>query len=174
MGIVRLVGVDEREVEPLPRRQGPQRLDRGRDAQLDLVVDAGALPVLPGDGGPLLVDVAAQERAVVRQATGDADRRVPGERPDLDRVPGADEARQQCHERPLLGSDLHHRDAAERLGLGDEVPLHVVERRRVGDEVIVDGLGEEERLRCVRHATEATRARTGAVPPRRSACRTRA
>ena len=63
-----------------------ERLDTGRDAELDAVVDAGFGPVLAGGRGPLLGDVAAEQVPVGREAPGDAQRRVAGEGADLDRV----------------------------------------------------------------------------------------
>src|SRR5262249_42966275 len=89
--VVRLVGVDEREVELLPRRKLSERVAGRCEPKLDLPVEPGALPVLPGDGRPFLVHVAAQERAVAGKTPGDADRRVARERADLDRRPGTDE-----------------------------------------------------------------------------------
>ncbi len=59
--VAALVGVDEREVDDGVGRQRAQRLDRGRDPQLDAVVDAGERPVLACDVGPLGTDVAAQQ-----------------------------------------------------------------------------------------------------------------
>ena len=51
-----------------------QRLDRGADLQLDLVRDAGLLPVRAADRGPLLGDVAAEQASVVGQPARGAQR----------------------------------------------------------------------------------------------------
>jgi 3-hydroxyisobutyrate dehydrogenase len=83
-----LVRVDEREVELLGARQRAERVDGGAQSQLDLVRQARLLPVLPGQRGPFLVDVAAGQVAVIGEPPGDADRRVAGERAHLDRRAG--------------------------------------------------------------------------------------
>ena len=66
--------------------QRGEGLERGCDAQVDAVGHAGERPVLAGDRGPLLADVAADQRAVGAEAASDAERRVAGERADLDGV----------------------------------------------------------------------------------------
>ena len=103
--------------------------------QLDAVGDAGALPRAPGDRGPLLGHVAAQQPAVGGEPARDAQRRVAGERADLDRRARAEQPREHREERALLGRDLHARDRAERARLVDQRELHRVGRRAVPDEV---------------------------------------
>ena len=113
--VVRLVGVDEGEVEGFGSallQQRRERLGRGREAKLDALGDAGLLPVAAGDAGPFVADVAADELAVGRQRGRDRQRAVAGEGADLDRPARADELRQQREQRALVGADLHARRAA--------------------------------------------------------------
>src|SRR5258708_39545198 len=61
-----LVGVDEGEVElarETLRQQPVERLERGRDGELDAALDARLLPIAPRDAGPLLAHIAAPELA---------------------------------------------------------------------------------------------------------------
>ena len=125
--VARLVGVDEREVDGRLGRQCTERLDRGRDGELDAVVDVGALPRVPTDRRPLLAHVAAQQRAAVGEPTRDAQRRVPGERADLHHAADPQQPREEGHEGALLGRDLHDRQVGHlRPRLVDEPLLHVV------------------------------------------------
>ena len=73
----------------------------------------GACHAVARHGGPLLAHVAAQQRAAGGQATGDAQRRVPGEGADLDGAAGADQPGEQCEQLALIGSDLHARHRAQ-------------------------------------------------------------
>jgi hypothetical protein len=116
-------------------RQRLERLDTWRDAELDATLDTGLLAVLARDRRPFFGDIATEQVPVCREAARDAQRRVAGERPDLDRVARADELSEQGHERALLRRDLHHRDPAECGGLLDQRTLHVVRRGAVCDEV---------------------------------------
>ncbi len=63
LGVARLVGVDEREVELLAWRQCAQGFQARADPELDPVGDPGFLPRRAGDRGPLLADVTAQPAA---------------------------------------------------------------------------------------------------------------
>ena len=130
--VVGLVGVDEGEVHRWLGRQAPQRLQRRGDAQVDAVGHAGSLPVRPGDGGPLLGDVAAQQPPARRQSLGDRQGRVARERPDLHRETRSQQPDQHRHERTLHRVDLHPPDVAERLGGRDEILLHLVGRAGMG------------------------------------------
>jgi len=77
---------------------------------------------------------------VVGQAARDADRRVPGERAHLDRLPRAGDPDQHRQQLALVVRDLHPRTAAElSVGLLREVAQHVVGVLGVGQEVVVDG-----------------------------------
>ena len=89
-----------------------------------------------------MLELAAIELAVLGQPARDADRRVAGEGADLDRAPGADRAREQRHERALVGGDLHHRHVAlVALGLGREAASSVVLARAALDHVAVELVG---------------------------------
>jgi hypothetical protein len=122
-----LVGVDEREVQEGLGGQRAQGLDGRRDPQLDAVGDPGPLPVAPRDRRPLLAHVAGEQVPVVGQAAGDADRGVAGERADLHRLPGTDQAHQQSEELALVVRDLHAGAVAElAVGLRGEVAEHLV------------------------------------------------
>src|ERR1700685_1809153 len=97
------------------------------------------LPVLPGDPGPLLADVAAQQRSAGGEASGDADRGVTGEGSDLDRRPGLGELREQGHEGALLGSDLQAGLGREQVrGLVGQLPQDSVRRAAVRGEIRVE------------------------------------
>ena len=85
-------------------------------------VDARPRPRPPGDGRVLLADVAAQQVAAGRQAAGDADRREPGERADLDGLAGADEAGEQRQQGALVGADLHPGGPTELGACGPAAP----------------------------------------------------
>ncbi len=104
--VARLVGVDERQVEPI----GPERREgvggRG-DPQLDELGDSGRFPRATRDGGPLVAHVAAQHRAVGREGECHRRRAIAGERADLDDAPCPDRPNEERHERPLLWRDLH-------------------------------------------------------------------
>ena len=106
-GVSGLVGIDEREVEHLAVGQRRQGLGGGADADFDAIGDAGVLEVARGDLGELLAELAAEQAPGGLEAAGDADRRVAGERADLERLAGADRARQERHERALVRRDLH-------------------------------------------------------------------
>ena len=67
-------------------------------------------------------------RPSVGEPAGDAQRRVAGERSDLDCRARADEPREQREERTLLGCDLHPGHRTERARLFDERELHLVGR----------------------------------------------
>ncbi len=108
--VSRLVGIDEGEVEglALPRgQQSIQRLVRGRQSQVDLVVDSRRPPVTPGDRGPLLADVAGDDAAVVWQRRSHGQGGVTREHPDFDVAARTGEPGQQCHELALFRCDLH-------------------------------------------------------------------
>ena len=79
-----------------------------------------------------------------RQAAGDAERRVPGERAHLDGVAGAHDPGEQGQQRPLVGADLHPAAIAERVHrLVVQRPQHLVGWRRPGRDVVEDGGVEE-------------------------------
>src|ERR1017187_9271604 len=65
---------------------------------------AGPLPEAPCHRRPLGADVAADQVPVREQPPGDADRRIPGERPPLDGLAGTEEAHQQPEQGPLVGA----------------------------------------------------------------------
>ena len=117
--------------------------------QVDAIGDAGALPRVAADGGPLLAHVAAEQPAFGPQPTCDRERRVPGERADLDRAPRAHRPHEHLHEHGLVVADLH-RDAADRcvsLVIACRSRWHRVGPGRVRGGVRVDRrIGE---LRCV-------------------------
>ena len=97
-------------------------------------VEAGRDPGLAGDRRVLLADVAAQQVTARGQAPGDADRREPGERADLDGLAGADEAGQQRQQRALVGADLHAGGPAELGRAGLQLQQHLVGgARALGD-----------------------------------------
>ena len=63
--VVGLVGVDEAHVEVLAFGEGTQRLQGGPEAEVDLALHTRFDPVAAADRRPLLVDVAAEQLAVV-------------------------------------------------------------------------------------------------------------
>ena len=161
--VARLVGIDEGQVDHGIGRERPQRLDRRGDAQVDAIGDAGRLPVAPADRRPLVADVARDHAAALSEPAGQAQGRVAGERPDLDDGPRPDQPGQQGHERALLRRDLHHRDAAELLRLGDQRLLMRVGRRAVGHHVRVQ-LGREREVLGVGHGARRYRPAVPATP----------
>lgn len=109
-------------------QQGVEGLERGREMQVDLPVQAGFSPVPACDRGPFLAHVARDQLTVLGQRERDGQRAVPGERADLDAASRSDQLDQERHERTLVGGDLHVRarepcsfltEAAEHLRLVD-------------------------------------------------------
>src|SRR5271156_3330502 len=111
--VVRLVSVDECEVEGVRCGQRLQRLGGGGPLERYFVRDAGALPIAAPEAGPFFVDVAAQQLTVGGQCSGHAQRAVAGERADFDGGARADCSDEDSHEGALLGSDLHPADPAQ-------------------------------------------------------------
>ena len=96
-----------------------------------------------GDLLGLRIDVARHELAIVGERFGHAQRRVPGEHPDLEDALRADHSHDHAEERALDASDLHLRPL--HLFVRDDAKL-VEERRHgigVSGGVIFDGLGNE-------------------------------
>ena len=144
VGVLRLAGVDEREVERAlgaVREQRVERLERRREPEVDAVGDAGLGPVAPRDRRPLLGDVAAHDRAVRRHRQCHDQRGVAGERPDLEAALRAGQLDEQRQQRALLRGDLHVvlrderrllAEAGEDLRLADAVLDEVLPRGRPG------------------------------------------
>src|SRR4029453_10280609 len=122
----------------------------GPGPHLAAVRAAGLGEVAAPDLRPLLAQLASEQATVVRQAAGDADRRVPGERSQLERPPRPDPPHQQRDQRALVGSDLHHGDVAERRRLIGEAPQDVVLAGAVLDQVAVQLVVERGVLRSHR------------------------
>src|SRR5271165_4106347 len=137
--VAALVGVDEGQVEERLVGQRHERVHGRPEPQLYPIVQARLLPVLPGYRGPLLADVAAQQRSAGRESAGDANRGVTGEGPDLDRRGDPGELREQGHEGALFGSDLQARLVRVQLsGLVGQLPQDGVGRAAVRGEVRVE------------------------------------
>ena len=145
VGVAGLVGVDEDEVEVLALGQLAKRLGGGAGDDLDTVGDAGRLEVARRRLGVLLGELEAEQAAGRRQPAGDRDRRVAGEGPDLERLLRADRAREELHERALVGRDLHRRDRAHRRRFLLDAREDLVLARPVLDHVGVEVVVE---LRC--------------------------
>src|SRR2546422_735114 len=130
--VVLLVGIDEDEIErPLELRQ---RLERRREPQLDLVLDARLLPEAARERGPLGVDVAAQYAAIRGQRERDREGAVAGERADLQAASGADRLHEKRHELSLVGADLHSGMGIRRRGFA-QLAQHSGFAHRVLDDV---------------------------------------
>jgi hypothetical protein len=143
------------------RDQLVERRHCGADAQIDLVRDTGLHPMRLADRSPLDRHVAGDQTPVAAHRFRDRERRVAGERADLECAPHARQLYDQLHERGLLGRDLHHRH--RKLGrLVDELLLHFVDRLRVREQVAVDLGIQEEGLRGVGHVAELTAPRHAA------------
>src|SRR5271170_2447750 len=70
----------------------------------------------------------------------------------------AEQPGQDSHERTLLRGNLHPREVAHlRLGLADQPALHLVGRRPVRGEVLVNLRRETEGLRLISHARNLPR-----------------
>jgi hypothetical protein len=138
--VVRLVRVDEREIEAARLAVGEQRLHRiGRrpDPQIDLAGHAGALPELAAHGGVVLAHVAGDDAPVRGQREGHAQRAVAGEDADLDAAPGADRLGEEPHQRTLRRPDLHA--AARHLrGGGAQRLLRGMLAHAVGEDVVLE------------------------------------
>ncbi len=151
-----LVGIDEGEVV-LPggagREAGVERRERRRQLQVDLVRDAGLLPVWPADPRVGFADVAGEQLAVVGQRQRHRERAVAGEDADLERATSSHQPHQQRHELALLGRDLH---AAVRLLArgGAQGGLRGVLAQRVIQQVVVERVvqvqGAARHGRCLR------------------------
>ena len=150
--VTALVGVDEREVERLLVGQRAQRVDGRAEPQLDAVLQASLLPVLPGHRGPFLTDVAAQQPSARGQPAGDADGGITREGADLDRRGGACDLGQQRHERTLLRGDRQVGLVREQVrGLVRQLPEDGVRRTAVRGEVRVEV--KADLLGAPRHGT---------------------
>ena len=88
-------------------------------------------------------------RPVVRQGQRDRERRVPREHADLEAAARAHEARQQPHELPLLGGDLHA-GVRMRGGFLPQLPQQVRLAQRHRQQVLVERI--RERDRAIGHA----------------------
>src|ERR1017187_554741 len=119
--------------------QGAQRAQRRAQPQFDPVGEAGLLPVGRRQRGPVRIDIAADQPPSLGQAAGQADRGIPGEGADLNRLARADQTAQQGHERALLRADLQDYAVGEtpRRLLG-QVPQQRVRRAAVRDDVLMD------------------------------------
>ena len=129
--VLGLVGIDERQVDRHVVRKSPQRVERRAYAHLDVVGHAGLGPGRPADVGPLLGSVTADEPSVGRHGPGHGQRRVAGERPDLDGQLGLQCGGEDAHEGPLERPDLHVGLSPEVGGGADQLLLHPIGRGRV-------------------------------------------
>jgi hypothetical protein len=156
--VVLLVGVDEDEVERALERF--ERLERGPDAVIDPIGDAGFLGIAAGDRGRLLIDVEADNPAALGQVERHRDRGVAGEGADLEDSLGPREPDEPAEELPLERPDHHLGPVADRAGLLLEAAEEVCIGGRVLERVTLDVLVDDEA-----HSTLPTR--THALwPPR--------
>ena len=99
--------------------------------------------MLASNRGPLLADVTTDQAARWPDAARKAERRVTGERTDLDDVACAEAAGEDLEERALVATDLHAAGITGAfLGRGHQLTLYVVGlggmRRDVVGELLVD------------------------------------
>ena len=142
--VVRLVGVDEDEVERAVQRG--DRVEGAAEADLDAVGVRALLdePASEGDGG--LVDVTGDDSPAPREAGGHRQGRVPGEGADLQHAPGARHRHQHLQEPTLERPDHHPVLVLEvDLGLDREGQQVLGQRRRVPLGVLLDVLGDDRR-----------------------------
>ena len=112
------------------------RVEGGGEPQVDPVGDPGPLPVAARHRGPFFADVAGEQGAVVGEAAGQADRRIPGEGADFDDVACPDELGEQGEEQSLFGGDLHADVVGEEpFGFRGQVGQHFVDGGAVRDQV---------------------------------------
>ena len=88
-----------------------------------------------------------------------------GERADLDGRPRADGSGEQGEQHDLVGSGLHAGDGAQVSGGLDELGLDRIERRRVGDHVVVQRVVEGEGSAHPRDATGGPEGHSSTTPP---------
>ena len=115
--VVLLVGVDEHQIEITA--QPGQCLQCGADDDLDPVGDSGAAHVLRGDLGVAGVVLESHHTALGSDSAGQTDRRVPGQRADLQSPACATDAGQQIQQARTLRGDLDRRQTRGlRVGEG--------------------------------------------------------
>ena len=154
-----LVGVDEAQVKRGFPGQGGEGGGGRSQAQRHAIRQARLAPVGLGNTGPILVHVQAEQPPPGTHATGQAEGRIAREGAHLNGVPGAHHPRQPLHEHPLLRSNLHPGHRPQRLGGGNQGPLHLVRATPVVQDVAVKirtqekGLGLNRGLGrwCLRH-----------------------
>ena len=114
------------------------RLSRaGADPHLDLAVEAGARDVAARDLGVVLLELEADQAAVVRQRAPHPDGAVAAERADLEDPAGVDRAREQVQKLSLRG---RHGDVREAGAVPDRCLEHRVGRLQQSGRVRVDGV----------------------------------
>ena len=108
IGITRLVGVDEDQVERTRRLrlEQRQRVDRASDADVDAIGKSRAREVRPRDVRVHRIRLQRGQRAARRQCPGQPDGAVPAERADLENVSCAVTAREQRKKLPFVRRDL--------------------------------------------------------------------
>ena len=128
--------------------QRAERVGAGRDLQLDAVGDAGASPT---PGAPIAVHssrhVAAEQPAAVGEAARDAQRRVAGERADLDRRPHAEQPRESVRNAPCSGAICIPAIGPSPRVSSMSASCTASGGDAVADEVVGELVREEERLR---------------------------
>ena len=127
--VVRLVGVDEDEVEGAVQLR--DRLQARAEPVLDAISDACLLCVAPCDRSRLLVDVAADDPAAERECKGHRDRRVTGEGPQLEHALRTQATDEHSEEAALETADHHLRRGRLLAGLRRQTVEQLAVRRRV-------------------------------------------
>jgi hypothetical protein len=114
--IASFIGVDETKVilARLPRFDARvERFSRGCELQFDDIVDLRISPIATRLRRPLFGDVAGEQFGAdwmkVLHRQRNSGRGIAGENADLEHALGVQHAREDLHERALLGADLHLR-----------------------------------------------------------------
>ena len=103
-----------------------------------------------GDLGVLLGELARDQAPARSEAARDADRRVAGERAELERFAHTGRLAEKGQKGALVGGDLHPRDRAHRRGVGRDPREHLVLAGPVVDHVVVELVGEFRELADLR------------------------
>ena len=151
VAVAGLVGVDEGEVEVLPRRKRSERLEGGPELQLDAVVHPCCLPGVASYRGPLLAQIAAEQMALRAEAPCDGQGGVTREGAELDRLLGSHRPHNHLDQERLVIADLHA-SGSPGLRLGEALQHQLV---------LVGGRGARRGVLIDRHVDEA-------APPTRS------
>ena len=140
--VVRLVGIDEDEIELA--LELADRVECRPEPVLDAVGDLRFLRVAACDLRRLVVDVAGDHAAVRGECERHRDRRVAGERAELEDPLGAGRADERTEELSLEEADHHLRTLGFLARLGGEALEELAVRRRMRLGVLLDsGLDDE-------------------------------